>query len=310
MHVVLVGPGALGSLLTVHLAPLITATGGTFHLLDHRRDRADNLARSGITLHKNERQRTVHPAVSSDPLTIARCDILLLCVKSGDINKALQHAASLVKNDTMVIGIQNGMTHLQQLRQSKGVAAVAVSSVGATLSAPGQVIYGGGGITRFGLLAPHSPVPNFLKELLSLFNQARLEAEIVPDIHPYLWEKLFINVAINAVTAIHQRKNGQLLTSCAIRNTMKIAVSEAVAVAKAHGIPIIGDPINQAFSVCRKTRNNISSMWQDVLNKRPTEIGAINGYIVNEGKRLGIDTPVNADLVRQIRQIERSWREA
>ena len=55
------------------------------------------------------------------------------------------------------------------------------------------------------------------------------------------------------------------------------------------------------------TSSNISSMHQDVKNKRQTEIDAINGAIVVHGKRLGIPTPINESLVSQVRSIEASY---
>ncbi len=310
MHVVLVGPGALGSMLAVRLAPQLEKKGETFSLLDHDRQRAHRLAEEGITLYRNDNRTTIHPIITTDPTDISGCDVILLCVKSGDAAKALRQTAPLITEDTLIVGMQNGMAHLEKLRRTKGIAVAAVSSAGATLTAPGQVMDGGSGVTRFGLLSKTPSLSKHLENLVALFNRADLEAEVVPNILPRLWEKLFVNVAINALTAIHKRKNGQLLTSCSIRNTMKKVVSEAMAVARAREIEIFDDPIATAFAVCRRTRNNTSSMLQDVLKQRTTEIAAINGFIVDEGKQLGIDTPVNAELVRRVRKIEQSWQAA
>ncbi len=310
MHVVLVGPGALGSMLAVRLAPQLEGEDETLSLLDHDRQRARCLAGKGITLYRNENKTTIHPVITTDPTDISGCDVVLLCVKSGDTAQALLHAAPLITEDTLIVGMQNGMAHLEKLRRTKGVAVAAVSSAGATLTAPGQVMDGGSGVTRFGLLSKTPSPSKHLENLVALFNRADLEAEVVPDILPRLWEKLFVNVAINALTAIHRRKNGQLLTSCSIRNIMKKAVSEAMTVARARKVEIFDDPIATAFAVCRRTRNNTSSMLQDVLKQRTTEIAAINGFIVDEGKQLGIDTPVNAELVRKVREIEQSWQAA
>ncbi|HHL35667.1 MAG TPA: 2-dehydropantoate 2-reductase [Desulfobulbaceae bacterium] len=310
MHVVLVGPGALGSMLAVRLAPQLEKKGETLSLLDHDRQRAHRLAEEGITLYRNDNRTTIHPIITTDPTDISGCDVILLCVKSGDAAKALRQAAPLITEDTLIVGMQNGMAHLEKLRRTKGIAVAAVSSAGATLTAPGQVMDGGSGVTRFGLLSKTPSLSKHLENLVALFNRADLEAEVVPNILPRLWEKLFVNVAINALTAIHKRKNGQLLTSCSIRNTMKKVVSEAMAVARAREIEIFDDPIATAFAVCRRTRNNTSSMLQDVLKQRTTEIAAINGFIVDEGKQLGIDTPVNAELVRRVRKIEQSWQAA
>jgi len=307
MHIVLVGPGALGTLLAVRLAPHLGQEGDALFLLDHDRKRAGAISKSGLTLSKSGRTFTAAPLVTADPRTIAGCDILLLCVKAGDVDKALEDAAPLITNETLVVGMQNGMGHLEALENTPGIGVAAVSSEGATLEAPGKVIYGGSGNTCFGLLSASTPVPESLRTLLSLFIQAGLQAELVPDIRPYLWEKLFVNVGINALTAIYRRKNGRLLTSCSTRNTMKKAIAEAVTVAEKNNIHPVRDPLAHTFSICRKTKNNTSSMLQDVYRKRPTEIEAINGFIVREGNRLGIPTPVNTDLVRRVREIERYW---
>ncbi len=308
MHLVLVGPGALGSLFAVRLAPELQKEGNALFLLDHNSERAESLDRNGFTLQEGDHTFSSNPTVVADPRKIPFCDILLLCVKAGDAGKALRHAASLIGDDTLIIGLQNGMTHLFDLKSTQGIATAAVCSEGATLQSPGQVIHGGYGLTRFGLLNTATPVPSTLKALVDLFTRAKLAAEIVLDIRAYLWEKLFINAGINALTAIHKWKNGRLLTSSTATDTMKKAISEAVAIARAKGIQIPRDPLALSLAVCRKTENNTSSMLQDVLKKHPTEIEAINGYIVQQGRELEIPTPVNIDLVQQIKKIEQSWQ--
>ena len=88
---------------------------------------------------------------------------------------------------------------------------------------------------------------------------------------------------------------------------MEKAVREAEEIARTKNIPVETDPVAAAFAVCETTRNNISSMRQDVMHKRLTEIDAINGAIVEAGRELGIATPVNSDLVRRVKEIETSY---
>jgi len=308
MHIVLVGPGALGSLFAVRLTPHLQEEGNALFLLDHNPQRAEKLAESGFTLQHNNHEFSSSPQVISDPGTLPACDVLLLCVKAGDAGKALQDATPLITTDTLVVGMQNGMAHLEALQKTVGIAIAATSSEGATLQAPGRVIYGGSGLTRFGLLGTFASIPANLNYLVSLFTRAGLQAELVQDIKTYLWEKLFINVGINALTAIYGQRNGWLLTDDKVMTTMQRAVTEAITVAAAKNIVLPDDSLAQTFEVCRKTENNVSSMLQDVQKKRLTEIDAINGYIVKEGKKLGIPTPINTDLVRQVRKIEQSWQ--
>jgi len=133
---------------------------------------------------------------------------------------------------------------------------------------------------------------------------AGIPVQTTEDVVGRAWGKLFVNVGINALSAIHGRRNGQLLTSCAIRSRMKAAVREAEAVAQACGHVVTEDPVEAVFRVCRRTRRNVSSMLQDVRAGRRTEIDAINGFVVAQGERYGVDTPVNRELVRQIHQLE------
>jgi len=306
MHVVLVGPGALGGLLAVHLAPVLEQSGGRLSILDHNPDRAAFLAENGITLFADDGEHHVRPRVHVDVEGLGRCDLVLLCIKSNDVAGALTHLHPLIQPDTLVVGLQNGMTHIRLLKDCGGIPAAGVSALGASLAGPGKVFFGGHGPTRLGLLKENRKCA-VLNNFIDLMQQAGLEAGLSDNILADLWRKLFINVGINALTAIHNRKNGQLLTSCGLRSTMKKAIHEAMAVAEKTGVPSKGDPVAETFTVCRRTRNNISSMLQDVRRRRPTEIMAINGFIVEQGRRFDIATPVNRELIRRVRAIEASW---
>ena len=73
------------------------------------------------------------------------------------------------------------------------------------------------------------------------------------------------------------------------------------------GINLPGDPLAMTLDVCRKTARNISSMLQDINNKRVTEIDSINGALVDAGRQLSIPVPVNEELVRRVKEIESSY---
>jgi 2'-5' RNA ligase len=89
------------------------------------------------------------------------------------------------------------------------------------------------------------------------------------------------------------------------------AVQEAVKIVKRKRIKLVyDDPIQKVESVCKATAANISSMLQDVLNSKRTEIDYINGAITRQGKSLGIPTPVNEVLMNLVKTIESSYEEA
>ena len=63
------------------------------------------------------------------------------------------------------------------------------------------------------------------------------------------------------------------------------------------------------INVCRTTKDNLSSMLQDIRMSRRTEIEAINGAVIREGKALGIPTPINEELYKKVKALEASLPE-
>jgi 2-dehydropantoate 2-reductase len=183
-----------------------------------------------------------------------------------------------------------------------------VTAQGANLVSPGHVIHAGSGLTRIGFLKSAGFGTSLqLAQVCNLLNACGMETAIVDGILNYVWSKLLINAGINALTAIHQCPNGKLLESDDMVAKLTAAVKEGEAVAQAMGIILPEDPLAMTIDVCKKTARNISSMLQDVRNSRPTEIDSINGEIVAAGKTHNVPVPVNEELVRQIKTIEKSY---
>ncbi len=314
MRIVIVGPGALGSLLAARLGLLHRDKSGTgndcfsLHLLDYRPERAELLQANGFLFEEAGRKIRCRPHVTLDPEICAGADVVFLCVKSTVVSSALVRFTPFLVPDTLLLAMQNGIGHLEAISQVPAAAGMGITSEGATLVAPGHVRHGGSGLTRLGLLAAGSTDSDRkLADIIALLNKAGLRTERTAQPLRHIWAKLFVNVGINALTAIHGCRNGELLNSQSIKETMETAVREAERVARAKNIPVETDPVQATFAVCEATRHNTSSMRQDVLQKRLTEIDAINGAIVAAGAECGIATPANAELVRLIRELEASY---
>ena len=166
-------------------------------------------------------------------------------------------------------------------------AALGVTTYGATLLEPGLVRHGGEGIITLGT---HPRLGTFKVYL----QQAGFSIRETTDLSSLVWSKLIINAAINPLTALLGVRNGELLESRAAKRVMSIAAKEAASIASAKGIKLnFKDPARAAEEVAAATAGNISSMLQDIRRNSPTEIDAICGEIVREGKRLKVSTPVN-----------------
>lgn len=301
MRITIVGPGALGCL----LAALLSKAGHQVSLLDYKVSRATLLNRNGVCLSEGGQRQVYAVRATTEPAAATGSEALLLCVKSADVVSALARTAPLIKEGPLLVSMQNGLCHLPILRNLSGSSwALAVTAMGATLTAPGVVHFGGAGFTHFGFLK--QTADERLAVLVELFNAAGLAAEISPDIEAAVWDKLLINVGVNALTAIYDCPNGKLMALPEARETMRLAVLEAAAVAEACGVKISPDPVGRTLAVCRATEGNISSMLQDVRQGRGTEIEAINGEIVRLAATFNIPAPVNKRLTTQVLNIPTS----
>ncbi len=171
----------------------------------------------------------------------------------------------------------------------------------------GRIRHAGQGATVIG---PGNRAMGACERLASALNMAGFKAETTDNVERLLWGKLVINAGINALTAVARLKNGRLPDIKGTGLIMEELVREVEAVAAAKNIKLpYDDPLVRVKEVCRKTSENISSMLQDVLNKKETEIDFINGAVVTEGEMLGIPTPVNRMLTCLVKAIEESYQE-
>jgi 2-dehydropantoate 2-reductase len=308
MHIVLVGPGALGGLIACFCNKGMSS-GDRLTILDHRPERAALLATGGITYCLDDTEHHFAVAASSDPFAIDPADVLLICVKSYDVEATVAFCQPLLSENTLVVFFQNGISHLTMAEKlAPATAAFATTTEGATLLAPGRIRHAGSGTTFLGFLTEQGDrqlaVLNRFQELLA---SGGLDVHSSANILARLWAKLFINVGINALTAVLGCKNGELLTIPGVENRMRDAVEEAAHIARENGIQMMNDPFRATRIVCSKTAENISSMLQDVRRKKRTEIDAINGAISFLGRRLDIPTQENDRLCDEIRAIEANY---
>jgi 2-dehydropantoate 2-reductase len=315
MKVAIIGPGALGCLLAASLTIKVNQSDKKIPeldlwLLDYRPERAKKISEQGLVLEENGVQKYCGIKATADPNEIGPADVIILCVKSTQVAASLKLTSQLVQEDTLLLTMQNGIGHLELLKNKPKPPSIVigVTAQGANLIAPGQVRHAGDGLTRVGFLKSASFSRSLLlAKVCNLLNYGGIETVIVDNIMDYVWSKLLINAGINALTAIHRCPNGKLLESAATKDLLTAAVREGETVARGLNIELIDDPLSMTLEVCSKTAQNISSMLQDVNNKRPTEIDSINGAIVTAGKKLGLPTPVNAELVQKVKEIEQSY---
>lgn len=296
-HVAVIGAGAMGSLFGGYLAD----SGVQVTLIDTGQEHVDTINEEGLVIETPEGdRRVVDVRATTAPSTVDVVDLLVVFVKSHDTRAAIADAAPLV-DGTDVLTLQNGLGNPETLAEVVDEPAIiaGVTSHGSTLEGPGHVRHAGRGPTTLGRYFVDND--REVERVADLLTDADIETTVTRDVPEAIWEKVLVNVGINAATALARVRNGALADSEPGRRVLASAIREAAVVADAEGIPVREDIVDHAVDIAERTGENRSSMRQDIDSRRRTEIQALNGEIVRRGHRHDIETPVNevlTDLVR------------
>jgi 2-dehydropantoate 2-reductase len=303
MKIVVVGAGAMGSL----FGGLLAHAGEEVCLVDLWKAHIEAIQSQGLILEEPEGPLTLPLRATTDVASAGKADLVLLFVKAYDTERAVTQSLVLEKEDTLFLSLQNGLGNGEVISQHVDPSRVllGVTNHGATVLGPGRIRHAGRGKSYLGAL--RGGRTNRLEEIARVFCQAGLETELTEQIEELIWEKLLVNVGINALAALTGLKNGELLDHPETLMLMEAMVSEAAQVARAKGIRIHTDPFQKVIEVARATGANRCSMGQDLDHRRRTEIDVINGAVVREAKRLGIPVPYNEMITALVKVIERRF---
>ena len=223
MKITIVGPGAMGCLLAAFLAKGKQEV----WLLDKNPERAAEIREQGIKVEGIGGNWLAKVNSTSDPKEIgAAQDLVIVAVKAYDTKEAIARIKPLLKEDTFILTLQNGLGNIEIISEVYGQDCVlgGVTNMGATLLGSGWVRYAGKGETVIGRIDGRIPVQ--LRSIREVFNKAGIDTRISKDIKSLLWSKLIINVGINALTAITGLNNGRLIEFEASRKILEAAVTE------------------------------------------------------------------------------------
>lgn len=302
MKIAVIGAGAMGSLFGAMLA----GTDNEVWLYDVWREHVQAINQKGLSIERAGQTRVVRLKATTEPDQIGRAELAIIFVKSTQTRTAAQTAQQLAGSDGSVMTLQNGMGNADIIAEFVAPDRIlaGTTSHGATMLGAGRIRHAGIGATTIGTWAASGQGRQLAGRFADFFTAAGIETEAVDEVRSVVWNKLLINIGINAISALSAIKNGQILDLEITRELSRAAVEEAMAVARAQDIAIKQDAVDIVFKVAEATAVNRSSMGQDVDNKRPTEIAAINGFIVSEAKKLGIAAPVNFALTALIETLQ------
>jgi 2-dehydropantoate 2-reductase len=291
MEICIFGAGSLGSALGGILSRMNDVT------LIGRRENMNAVRRSGLKL-LGDYDATVRLEARETIRELDPPELLIITTKAYDTAEAIKSCRNWADRDTKVLTLQNGLGNLELLRKWKRTGAFGgTTTMGANLLSPGTVRVSGLGRTVIGSDCD----PAGARAIVAAFRSCGLQAEVEGHIFDAIWSKAAVNACINPIATVLRIPNGKLVESSVISRLIKDVSIECELVARAVGVGVpSGSTIRRARAVCKDTRENVTSMLQDVLRGRRTEIGQINGVICSLGDRHGISTPLNDSLVAMV----------
>ncbi len=298
MKIGIVGPGAMGTFLGG-----VLGRENEVVVLGRREVKKEEIKIIGKTELNSKVKYTI------DPSDLSQVDLVIISTKAFDTEQAVKGIVNKTPSRTYVLSLQNGLDNEEIIARYFGEERTigGITSHGVTYLDTGEVKHAGKGETVIGPYPEGDNASEIMKELEKVFGEAGISVKKSENILGHIWKKVIINVGINPITALLQVRNGFLVEDVCLTELMRDAVKEAVKVAEEYTVLPSDDLFQNTLAVAENTAENKSSMLQDVMNKRKTEIDHITGAVIEKAEEKGLEVPINRTMYRLIKGKENSY---
>ena len=302
-NIAIVGTGAMGSV----YAALFASAGYEVWAIDRWREHVDAMRTKGLRLEGASGDRTVRVNATEDPSDAGPCDLVILATKAMHVGEAAKSIGPLLKRDTPVLSIQNGLGGPETAAQVLGRERVMVGVVGgfgASMRCPGHAHHNGMELVRLGEFG--GPITARLKEVEETWRRAGFRVKIFNDIDQLVWEKLVCNCSLSGPCAVSDMTTGELMADPDMARISAACATEAFDVARKKGVKLgFDDPVAYTRDFASKIPEARPSVLLDLMAGRTSEIDVINGSIPRVGREVGLTAPVNEAITALVHAKER-----
>ncbi len=236
-------------------------------------------------------------------------DLLIFSVKFNGLKEAIQSVKKHVGEHTIIISLLNGITSESIIGEEYGTDKVlyCVAQGMDAVKTGNKLTYDHMGMLCFG---PREPgvISAKAKELASFFEQMDVPYEVDTDMYRRQWGKFMLNVGVNQTVAVYQTNYGGVQRAGEARDTMIAAMREVMALSAKEGVHLTEDDLNYWLNILGTLGpNGKPSMAQDAEARRLSEVDLFAGTVIELGKKYGIPTPVNEELYKIIKRMEKQY---
>lgn len=302
------GIGGVGGYFGSKIASAITASAGNKYksYFIARGAHLEAIKRDGIKVVSPERQIVGNPDIATDDITqIPDPDLILVCVKSYDLDDVVKAIAPKVKENTVIIALLNGADIYDRIRAnlSSGIVLPACVFVGTHIEKPGVIVQNGGdGRILFGKDPEHKAFEP--DAVIRAFSDFGIGCQWNENPFTAIWSKYIFIASFGLVTAYTGKCLGEIMDDTAAQKYVLEIMQEIFKIAKAKGIELPSDMIEKSISKAREFPYDTKTSYQrDVELKGNINEGDLyGGTIIKEGKSSGIPTPVTSSIYSEIQK--------
>lgn len=260
------------------------------------------VTQNGLKIILDESEMTVFPnLVSNNPNEIGKLDYLICATKTYDIESSFESIKNCIAPNTIILPLYNGVdaTERTQIVFPENVVLQGCVYIVSMIVAPG-IIKKIGPYEKLFFGSKNVSISK-LNELQSIFEKASIESYLVDSIEETVWEKFIFISALASATSYLNQNIGGILNNLENKAVYISLLNEITAVASAKGLALPNDIVAQTIIKLEKSpQDATSSMHRDLLANRKTEVNSLTEYVVKEGLKYGVATPIYKKILEKL----------
>lgn len=294
MKIAIMGAGGMGAFYGANLA-----VAGQDVAFIARGPHLDAIRRDGLSLTGPGGDLLIKPALATDdPGEVGPVDAVLFCVKLYDIEAAAAAMRPLLRADTTVISVLNGVDGPERIAAAIGGEPVlgGAAYASAVIEAPGVVSYKSNmaSLVIGEMDGAESPRAGAFRRAC---DGAAFNCSVTANILGVLWEKFILLATNAALSSICRQPVAAIYADPELAGLGRAMMEEIAALARARGVAISDDIVETSIARSRSFPPDMyASMYHDLTRGRRLELEGLSGYVARHGAELGISTPRHQTL--------------
>jgi 2-dehydropantoate 2-reductase len=306
MRIGIVGAGGVGGL----IAGLLARAGHGVGLVARGRTR-EAIEERGLRVDSPLGVFTARVDIGS-PEELAPVDAVLLAVKTWQVPEVAATLGPMLRRDTVVATLQNGVDAPDQCVEVLGPERVfgGICHVLSWIVEPGSIKHVAAA-PRVTLGPWRTPIDGRIHALKQALESAGVPVRIPEDFPAALWDKFLFIASFGGVGAVTRAGAGALRTIPQTRQLLVGAFDEVQALANAKQVALRPDTAAKALALVDVLpEDSIASLQRDVVAGRPSEVDSLSGAAARIGIELGVSVPIHAAIYAALLPQERAARAA